>query len=79
MDITFSDEQRLLRDIARHVGVTAHTVRLTQDLRRLAEDLQRSREQLAELSSHLQTASWRPTGQELQPLPILAVPSEMLR
>lgn len=39
-------EQRLLRDIARHVGVTAHTVRLTQDLRRLAEDLQRSREAL---------------------------------
>jgi signal transduction histidine kinase len=28
------------------VGVTAHTVRLTQDLRRLADDLQRSREAL---------------------------------
>jgi len=39
-------EQRLLRDIARHVGVTAHTVRLTRDLRQLAEDLQRSREEL---------------------------------
>jgi signal transduction histidine kinase len=39
-------EQRLLRDIARHIGVTAHTVVLTQDLRRLAEDLQRSREEL---------------------------------
>ncbi len=39
-------EQRLLRDIARHIGVTAHTVLLTQDLRRLAEDLQRSREEL---------------------------------
>jgi signal transduction histidine kinase len=39
-------EQRLLGDIARHIGVTAHTVLLTQDLRRLAEDLQRSREEL---------------------------------
>jgi signal transduction histidine kinase len=39
-------EQRLLRDIARHIGVAAHTVLLTQDLRRLAEDLQRSREEL---------------------------------
>ena len=39
-------EQRLLRDIARHIGVTAHTVLLTQDLRKLAEDLQRSREEL---------------------------------
>ena len=39
-------EQRLLRDIARHIGVTAYTVLLTQDLRRLAEDLQRSREEL---------------------------------
>jgi signal transduction histidine kinase len=39
-------EQRLLRDIARHIGVTAHTVRLTQDLRQLAEDLQRSRERV---------------------------------
>jgi signal transduction histidine kinase len=39
-------EQRLLRDIARHIGVTAHTVLLTQDLHRLAEDLQRSREAL---------------------------------
>lgn len=39
-------EQHLLQDIARHVGVTAHTVRLTQDLRRLAKDLQRSREAL---------------------------------
>ena len=39
-------EQRLLRDIARHIGVTAHSVLLTQDLRRLADDLQRSREEL---------------------------------
>jgi len=39
-------EQRLLRDIAHHIGVTAHTVLLTQDLRKLAEDLQRSREEL---------------------------------
>lgn len=39
-------EQRLLRDIARHIGVTAHTVLLTHDLHRLAEDLQRSREAL---------------------------------
>jgi signal transduction histidine kinase len=39
-------EQRLLEDIARHIGVTAHTVLLTQDLRHLAEDLQRSREEL---------------------------------
>jgi len=39
-------EQRLLRDIARHIGVTAHTVLLTQDLRHLAEDLQRSREEI---------------------------------
>jgi len=39
-------EERLLRDIARHIGVAAHTVLLTQDLRRLAEDLQRSREEL---------------------------------
>jgi signal transduction histidine kinase len=39
-------EQRLLKDIARHIGVTAHTVLLTQDLRKLAEDLQRSREEL---------------------------------
>jgi signal transduction histidine kinase len=39
-------EQRLLRDIARHIGVTAHTVVLTQELRQLAEDLQRSREEL---------------------------------
>jgi signal transduction histidine kinase len=39
-------EQRLLRDIARPIGVTTHTVLLTQDLRQLAEDLQRSREEL---------------------------------
>jgi two-component system NarL family sensor kinase len=39
-------EQRLLRDIARPIGVTAHTVLLTEDLRQLAEDLQRSREDL---------------------------------
>ncbi len=39
-------EERLLRDIARPIGVTAHTVILTRDLRRLAEDLQRSREAL---------------------------------
>lgn len=39
-------EQRLLRDIARHIGITAHTVLLTQDLRQLADDLQRSREAL---------------------------------
>ena len=39
-------EQRLLQDIAHHIGVAAHTVLLTQDLRRLAEDLQRSREEL---------------------------------
>ena len=39
-------EQRLLGDIARHVGVTAHTVLLTRDLRQLAEALQRSREEL---------------------------------
>lgn len=39
-------EQRLLKDIARHIGITAHAVLLTQDLHRLAEDLQRSREEL---------------------------------
>jgi two-component system NarL family sensor kinase len=39
-------EQRLLRDISRHIGVTAHTVLLTQELRQLADDLQRSREAL---------------------------------
>jgi signal transduction histidine kinase len=39
-------EERLIRDIARHIGVTAHTVLLTEDLRRAAEDLQRSREAL---------------------------------
>ncbi|HVP22000.1 MAG TPA: histidine kinase [Anaerolineaceae bacterium] len=39
-------EERLLRDIARHIGVTAHSVLLMQDLRRLAVDLQRSREEL---------------------------------
>jgi signal transduction histidine kinase len=39
-------EERLLADIARHIGVAAHTVLLTRDLRRLAEDLQRSREEL---------------------------------
>jgi signal transduction histidine kinase len=39
-------EQRLLRDIARSIGVTAHTVLLTQDLHHLAGDLQRSREEL---------------------------------
>jgi signal transduction histidine kinase len=39
-------EQRLLRDIARHIGVATHTFLLTQDLRKLAEDLQRSREEL---------------------------------
>jgi signal transduction histidine kinase len=39
-------EQRLLRDIAHHIGVTAHNVLLTRDLRQLAEDLQRSREEL---------------------------------
>ena len=39
-------EQRLLHDIAGHIGVTAHNVLLTRDLRRLAEDLQRSREEL---------------------------------
>jgi signal transduction histidine kinase len=39
-------EQRLLNDIAGHIGVTAHNVLLTRDLRRLAEDLQRSREEL---------------------------------
>jgi signal transduction histidine kinase len=36
----------LLNDIAGHIGVTAHNVLLTRDLRRLAEDLQRSREEL---------------------------------
>lgn len=41
-----SGEQRLLKDIARHIGVAAHSVLLTQDLRQLAEDLQRSREEL---------------------------------
>jgi len=39
-------EQRLLQDIARHVGVTAHSMLLTRDLQRLAQDLQRSREEL---------------------------------
>jgi two-component system NarL family sensor kinase len=39
-------EQRLLRDIARPIGVTAHTILLTEDLRQLAQDLQRSREEL---------------------------------
>ena len=39
-------EMRLLQDIARHIGVAAHSVLLTQDLRQLAEDLQRSREEL---------------------------------
>lgn len=39
-------EQRLLNDIAGHIGVTAHNVLLTRDLRRLAADLQHSREEL---------------------------------
>ncbi len=39
-------EQRLLGDIARHIGVTAHAVLLTQELRQLTADLQRSREEL---------------------------------
>lgn len=39
-------EQRLLKDIARHVGISAHTVLITQDLRHLAMDLQHSREQI---------------------------------
>ncbi len=39
-------EQRLLRDLARQIGVAAHTVRLAEDLRRLADDLQRSRQEL---------------------------------
>jgi signal transduction histidine kinase len=39
-------EQRLLRDIARPIGVTAHSILLTEDLRQLAQDLQRSREEL---------------------------------
>lgn len=39
-------EHRLLEDIAHHIGVTAHTVKLTQDLRRLARDLQHSRERI---------------------------------
>ncbi len=39
-------EQRLLADIARPIGATAHNVLLTEDLRRLAQDLQRSREAL---------------------------------
>jgi signal transduction histidine kinase len=39
-------ERRFLEDIARHIGVNAHTVLLTKDLRQLAEDLQRSREEL---------------------------------
>jgi signal transduction histidine kinase len=44
---TFSRaEKRLLEDIARHIGVTAHTVKLTQDLRSLARDLQHSRERI---------------------------------
>lgn len=41
-----SGEQRLFRDIARPIGVTAHNVLLSEDLRQLAEDLQRSREEL---------------------------------
>jgi signal transduction histidine kinase len=36
----------LLNDIAGHIGVTAHNVFLTRDLRRLVEDLQHSREEL---------------------------------
>jgi len=44
---TFSlAEMRLLKDISRHIGVTAHSVLLTKDLRRMAEDLQHSREAL---------------------------------
>lgn len=39
-------EQRLLREIARPVGVTAHSMLLTQDLRKLADDLQHSREEM---------------------------------
>lgn len=39
-------EKRLLGDIALHIGVTAHSVLLTRDLRQLAENLQRSREQM---------------------------------
>jgi signal transduction histidine kinase len=39
-------EHHLLREIARHVGVTAHTLLLTQELRKLAQDVQRSREEL---------------------------------
>jgi len=45
-EVFTTGEEHLLRDIARHIGVTAHTVRLTQDLRTLAKDLQRSREEL---------------------------------
>ena len=39
-------EQRLLEDIAHHIGIAAHSVRLTLELRQLAVDLQRSRERL---------------------------------
>ncbi len=39
-------DQRLLRDLARQVGVAVHAVRLTADLRASLQELRRSREQL---------------------------------
>lgn len=38
-------ERRLLKDIARHIGVAARTVLLTQDLQRSREELVKSREE----------------------------------
>lgn len=39
-------DRRLLDDLAQQIGIAAHALRLTADLRRLTDDLQHSREQL---------------------------------
>ena len=39
-------EERLLKDIAHHIGIAAHAVNLTNELRWMAADLQHSRERL---------------------------------
>ncbi len=39
-------DRRLLDDLAQQIGIAAHALRLTADLRRLTDDLQHSREQM---------------------------------